>query len=87
MTNTVQDHPASKQEEWKLTVHDRCDRCGSQAYVKIVGVTGELLFCSHHYNKIINNPEGYKNMMAFMYAVLDERERLQENRTTGGHNQ
>ena len=50
----------------------------SQAYVKIVGVTGELLFCGHHYNKIVNDPESYKKMMSFMYAILDERERLME---------
>jgi hypothetical protein len=77
----------SKIEEWKLTAFDRCDRCGSQAYVKILGHTGELLFCSHHYNKIVNNPDGYTKMMSFMYAILDERERLVENRLMGGHNQ
>jgi hypothetical protein len=31
-----------------LTAADRCDRCGAQAYVRVVLPTGELLFCAHH---------------------------------------
>jgi len=31
-----------------LTAADRCDRCGAQAYVRVVLATGELLFCAHH---------------------------------------
>ncbi len=31
-----------------LTAADRCDRCGAQAYVRVVLETGELLFCGHH---------------------------------------
>ncbi|GAB2751473.1 hypothetical protein [Sinomonas atrocyanea] len=33
-----------------LTAIDRCDRCGAQAYVRVVLETsgGELLFCAHH---------------------------------------
>ncbi len=32
-----------------LTVADRCDRCGAQAYVRVMLATGgELLFCAHH---------------------------------------
>jgi hypothetical protein len=33
-----------------LTAADRCDRCGAQAYVRVVlPGGGELLFCAHHY--------------------------------------
>ncbi|MCI9887811.1 hypothetical protein JT358_04950 [Micrococcales bacterium 31B] len=33
----------------RLTGHDRCDRCGAQAYVKVVlNAGGELQFCAHH---------------------------------------
>ncbi|MGA1248238.1 MAG: DUF7455 domain-containing protein [Candidatus Nanopelagicales bacterium] len=33
-----------------LQVSDRCDRCGAQAYVKVVLPTGGILFfCGHHY--------------------------------------
>lgn len=31
-----------------LGVHDRCDRCGAQAFFRAVYVAGELLFCGHH---------------------------------------
>jgi len=32
-----------------LTVLDLCDRCGAQAYVRVVlSAGGELLFCAHH---------------------------------------
>jgi hypothetical protein len=32
-----------------LTALDLCDRCGAQAYVRVVlSADGELLFCAHH---------------------------------------
>jgi hypothetical protein len=32
-----------------LTAMDLCDRCGAQAYVRVVlSGSGELLFCAHH---------------------------------------
>jgi len=32
-----------------LTASDRCDRCGAQAYIRVVLSGGnELLFCAHH---------------------------------------
>ncbi len=72
------------QQEWTLTAIDRCDAsCSAQAYVRVVGVSGELLFCSHHYNKITNNAVGYANLEKFAYQIIDERERLIENRLVG----
>ena len=70
-------------EEYRLTANNRCDSCGSQAYVEVRGITGELLFCSHHYNKIMDNPAGYERMMGFLLEVTDERDRLIENRLQG----
>lgn len=34
----------------ELNALDRCDRCGAQAYVRVVleSSGGELLFCGHH---------------------------------------
>jgi hypothetical protein len=33
----------------KLTNADRCDRCGAQAYARVVLTSGgDLLFCGHH---------------------------------------
>ena len=31
-----------------LTAADRCDRCGAQAFVRVVLAFGDLLFCGHH---------------------------------------
>jgi hypothetical protein len=69
--------------EFKLTANDRCDSCGAQAYVQVVGVSGDLLFCGHHYNKIVDNAVGYDKIMKFAYNIIDERERLVENKTKG----
>jgi hypothetical protein len=34
---------------WQLTAMDRCDRCGAQAYVRVLLPSRlELLFCAHH---------------------------------------
>lgn len=72
-------------EEYTLTAIDRCDHggCSAQAFVKAVGVSGELLFCSHHYNNIVNNAIGYAAMEKFAYRIVDERDRLIENRLVG----
>lgn len=86
MTTQIKEKQELTKPEWKLNANDRCDRCGSQAYVKIAGSTGELLFCGHHYNKIVNDPNSYTKMMAFMLVVIDERERLVENRLIGSEN-
>lgn len=71
-----------KNISWELTALDRCDAkdCSAQAYVKAVGITGELMFCGHHYENIVNDAVGYDKMMNFAFEVLDERERLIENR-------
>ena len=35
-----------------LSATDRCDRCGAQAYVRVVLVAGgDLLFCAHHWSR------------------------------------
>ena len=64
-------------KDWILKATDRCDSCAAEALVKVVGLPGELLFCGHHYNNIMDNAEGYKKMMAFAITILDEREKLQ----------
>ena len=65
---------------YQLTALDRCDRCGAQAWVLVKGMNGELYFCSHHYNKYS------ENLVKWSYDIVDERERLQENRLTGSEN-
>lgn len=82
----VSETPVSEEEKHMLKVADRCDRCGAQAFVMVKGFTGDLLFCGHHYDKIMNNPDAYTKMMAFMLEVIDERDKLIENRLVGNHN-
>ena len=54
-----------------LTGHDRCDRCGAQAYVSVHLPTGApLLFCGHHYAA----NEHALNRAALV--IRDERNRL-----------
>lgn len=77
--NTMIETP-SEVRSWVLKATDRCDSCAAEALVQVTGLNGELLFCGHHYNKIMNNPEGYKKMMSFMITVIDERDKLIENK-------
>jgi hypothetical protein len=84
MTNIVQEHPSVVSKEYILNAHDRCDQCQAQALIKVKGLSGELTFCSHHYEKIMNNTESYKKMMAFLVEILDEREKLIKDKPIGG---
>jgi hypothetical protein len=70
-------------KDWVLKATDRCDSCAAEALVKVTGLTGDLMFCGHHYNKIMDNAEGYKTMMAFALTVVDERDKLIENKAKG----
>lgn len=78
MNSAIKDHPSVKPKIWLLDATDRCDSCAAQAYIKVIGNLGELLFCSHHYNKIMDDAIGYDKMMKFMVEVIDERERLKK---------
>lgn len=61
-----------------MTAAHRCDRCGAQAYLRVVLVSGgELLFCAHHGRKF--QPE-LKKVAA---EIQDETGRLEEE-TPGG---
>jgi hypothetical protein len=74
MNTMITEETVSK--EWVLGATDRCDSCAAEALVKVTGLSGDLIFCGHHYNKIMDNPEGYKKMMAFAITIIDEREKL-----------
>ena len=56
----------------ELTAADRCDRCGAQAYVRVVleSSGGELLFCGHHARK--HEPQ----LRSLASAWVDETNRL-----------
>lgn len=66
-----------KINEWSLSPKDRCDRCQAEALVSVVGLNGELLFCGHHYNSIMSNPDGYKKIVDFAITITDERSKLE----------
>jgi hypothetical protein len=70
-------------KEWVLSAVDRCDSCAAEAFVRVTGLTGDLMFCGHHYNKIMDNQEGYAKMMSFMLSIIDEREKLVEDKAKG----
>jgi hypothetical protein len=63
-------------KQWTLSPLDRCDTCSAEALVQVTGISGDLMFCGHHYNKIMDSAEGYKKMMSFALTILDEREKL-----------
>lgn len=46
MTTTSTETPTAYIPSFTAT--ERCDRCGAQAFVRAVLVTGDLLFCAHH---------------------------------------
>jgi hypothetical protein len=70
----------SKPKEWLLKATDRCDSCAAEALVQVTGIEGVLMFCGHHYNSIMNNKDGYSKMMSFAITILDERDKLIENK-------
>lgn len=55
-----------------LNVSDRCDACGSQAFVWINGVAGDLLFCRHHFLK---NEDKLKE---YAFEIVDETHKINE---------
>jgi hypothetical protein len=58
-------------EQTPLNSLDRCDRCGAQAYVRAILVSGgQLLFCSHH---ATSYAEGLKPVAA---VIQDETQKL-----------
>jgi ribosomal protein L37E len=76
MVNRVE----AAKKEYQIKAANRCDRCGAQAYVWVTGVSGELFFCGHHYNEIMATAVGYDKMMKFAYQIVDETDKLIENR-------
>lgn len=67
-------------KEYVLGPANRCDQCSAEALVLVKGVTGELMFCGHHYAK---NETALSN---FAYEVIDERNKLIQNKLIGSEN-
>ena len=62
-----------------LNAHDRCDSCGSQAYVWVNGVNGDLLFCGHHFAK------SEEKLRAYAFEITDERHKLEVKRESSAN--
>lgn len=62
---TTEDAPKLERQ---LKKNDRCDSCGSEAFVLVKMINGELLFCGHHYMK------NQKALNSQSYEIVDERE-------------
>ena len=60
--------------QYVLSPLDRCDQCSAEALVLVKGVTGQLMFCGHHYAK------NEKALSTFAYETIDERDKLKENK-------
>jgi hypothetical protein len=58
--------------EYFLNKQDRCDTggCPAQAWVLVKFLTGELLFCSHHFDRF------EAALIKDAYEVVDERHRI-----------
>jgi hypothetical protein len=60
-------------ESTPLNALDRCDRCGTQAYVRATLLNGgELMFCAHH------GKEYAEKLAAIAVKIQDESEKLVE---------
>jgi hypothetical protein len=77
MDNATLEAPAQTEELTDtLTTYDRCDACGSQAYVRVefTDKNHELLFCSHHY-------KSYAEKLATSnIKVINESHKLSDKR-------
>jgi hypothetical protein len=58
--------------------HDLCDRCGAQAYVRVVlPGAGELLFCAHH------SRQHAEALAKVAVEIQDETARLSSSQEAG----
>lgn len=65
--------PETKEKVKKiLKIADRCDRCGAQAFVLATGVSGELMFCGHHYH------EHEYQITQWAYKIVNELDTINE---------
>ena len=52
---TTHDQETAAPVATELDATDRCDACGSQAYVRVRLQSGELFFCAHHADEVRDN--------------------------------
>ncbi len=65
-----------------LSVADRCDRCGAQAYLRVeLQSGGELLFCAHH------GREHEDKLREVAATVVDETHKLEASPTAASEDE
>ena len=70
--------PTTTPDTTPIAIADRCDRCGSRAYVRATLPAGTtLLFCGHHAN------EHRAALLVAGAALHDETEKLTVARESG----
>jgi hypothetical protein len=72
MDTMTQESASATADNNVLTKQDRCDTggCPAQAWVVVKFLSGELLFCSHHFDKF------EAALIKDAYEVIDERHRI-----------
>ena len=72
MTGTLST-PTAPTDFPPLTNADRCDRCGAQAYVRVVlAGGGDLLFCAHHAKVYAEKLRELAGLSAQLHSALLE---------------
>ena len=70
MTHIADDITSHDPAHYELSVADRCDSCGAQAYVRVTLASGDLYFCGHHATRF------REKLAGTAIAWHDESERL-----------
>jgi len=68
--NTMTEVAAEVEISDVLNAKDRCDRCGSRAFVWVNGINGDLLFCRHDFLK------NEDKIRSYAFEVVDETYKL-----------
>ncbi len=69
--------PVEVAKTYILDANDRCDSCSAQALVLVKGVQGDLTFCGHHFAR------NEASLIKYAFEIIDERDKLIENRLIG----
>jgi hypothetical protein len=80
METLVVETTVEETETDTLNATDRCDSCSAQAYVWVNGISGDLLFCGHHFSK------SEEKIRAYAFEIIDERHKLSVKRESSAAN-
>lgn len=73
--HTLGNQVTATRPEIVMTKSDRCDAdCPAQAHVMVRGLEGELMFCAHHYNRVMSSERGREAMESFAIETIKQDE-------------